>query len=99
MTEHKLLHGKDEIYKTEMGLLHSELKEAAHDLQLALLVVSIQLMLPINLFHKYYFFKKTNRKATGITINELMEYLMFFTTALTFYKWLDFQNKDLTNSY
>ena len=99
MAEHKAEFGKDDFYHHEMELLHAELKEAAHDLQLALMIVYIQLMLPINLFHRYYFFKRTNRKSTGMTINDYLEYLTFFTTALTLYKQKQFEEIDKTNKY
>jgi hypothetical protein len=56
-------------------------------------------MLPINLFHRYFFFKKTNRKSTEMTINDQLEYVMFFVTGLVLYKWFDFINQDPTNGY
>jgi hypothetical protein len=84
--EHKAAYGKDEIYYEDVEILHMELKEAALDLELALMVSFVQLMLPINLFHRYFFFKKTDRKSNGMTIIDQLEYLLFFTTCIVLYK-------------
>jgi hypothetical protein len=82
-----------------MTIFHEELIISAYELQLALMTSYISLMLPINLFHRYFFFKKTNRNATGATINDQLEYVMFFTTAMTLYKWFDLQTIDPSNKY
>ena len=55
---------KDDFYHHEMEILHYELHTAAFDLQYALMVSYVQLLLPINLYHRYFFFKKTNRQIT-----------------------------------
>lgn len=56
-------------------------------------------MLPINLFHRYFFFKKTNRKVTEYTINDLLEYVMFVVIGLSIEKWYEMTDKDPTNDY
>jgi hypothetical protein len=88
MKDHEEQFGKDDFYHHEMEILHTELIEAGHDLEMALLVVFIQLMTPINLLIRYFFFKKTNRKASGFTINDLLEFFMFIVTVVTLYEWL-----------
>ena len=56
-------------------------------------------MLPINLFHKYFFFRKTNRKVTEFTINDTLEYLMFFVIGLSIQKYMEYIKVDPTNDY
>ena len=65
MEEHRREVGfKDDFYHHEMEILHYELKHAGKDLQKVLAVSYIQLLLPVNLWHRYFFFRKTNRKTT-----------------------------------
>jgi hypothetical protein len=100
MEEHRREVGfKDDFYYHEMELLHYDLHHAGLDLQKALAVSYIQLLLPVNLWHRYFFFRKTNRKTTQLTINDILEYVMFFITALTLYKWWDFTHYNPTNEY
>ena len=87
MEDHRKVFGKDDFYHHEMEILHYDLHHAAVDLQKALVVSYVQLMLPINLFHRYWFLKKTNRKLTEVTINDQLEYFMFVVTAVTLYEW------------
>ena len=57
------------------------------------------MMLPINLFHRYFFFRKTNRKVTEITINDTLEYIMFFVIGISIQKYIEFIKIDPTNEY
>ena len=56
-------------------------------------------MLPINLFHRYWFFKKTNRKVTETTINDIVDIALFGIISLSVWKWFDFIEIDHTNDY